>query len=284
MRLKPVPKTAAKPKATTTTAPTAEEKKAKVCYTAAEYFGGLPLKGGKHYLTISSDAAHILPNLLTGFLNEVVAVLPELIQVAQNESSFDEVLLKHGGLSKFIISGVGAFRNLAELPDFNKAKSDIETECQRLVPKGQDFAKVQFINSYCTNLFNNFLKILAVQFSYILAFQGSATIDETTFAGVLFTIGGTTKNLDVIDQLLDRVIPREQVAQPFDFSTAPTNFSDIIAATKAQEEAKKRQLEEYAKQAQTSSLMDTVHKAEAAAAAAAAAALVAPVAPVMPTA
>lgn len=265
MRLKPVPKTAPKPRAGAAAASPTEEKKPKLSYTASDYFGSAVLKGGKNFLTISTDAAKILPTLLTDFLNEVVVALPELMQVAQNDSAFDEILLKHGGISRFIISGVGAFRNLTELPDFNKAKTDIEAECQRIVPKGQDFAKVQFVNSYCSNLFNNFLKILAVQFSYILAFQASATVDETTFASVLFTMGGVTKTVDTVDALLDRVVPREQVAKPFDFHASPTNFNDIINASKLQEEAKKRQIAELAKQAEGSSIMATVKAAEAAA-------------------
>lgn len=269
MRLKPIPKVVPKK--------TAEEKKAKDFYTAADYYGAAPLKGGKNFLTIQTDASGILPAMLTSFLNEVTAALPELMQVAQSESSFDEVLLKRGGLSKFIILGVGSFRNLTELPDFNKAKTDIEAECQSIVPKGQDFAKVQFVNSYCCNLFNNFLKVLAVHFAYILAFQSSASIDETTFASVLFTIAAVTKSTDTVDLFLDRVIPQPQPVKPFDFHDSPSDFLAVINANKQREEAEKKRLAELAKAAETSSIMASVKEAEAKAAALAAA-------PTLPTA
>lgn len=262
LRLRPVIKPkAAKPGTTPT-----EEKKAKVPYTTQQYFSGETLKNGKDFLSIGTDAAPILPALLKHFIDEVIASLPELVAF-QTHSDFDSVLLKNGRVAKFVISSVGQYRNMiAGIADFSKVKAELEAEGQRIVSKGQDFAKVQIINSYCAELFNSFLKILGVLFAHQLAFQSSSNVDETMFAATLFDMASLTGTIDVVDAVVNEAVPVEQPAKPVDFSMNPDAVAHIIAAAKQAEELKKQQQAELAKSFAASSLQATLAAATAAAA------------------
>jgi hypothetical protein len=261
LRIRPV----VKPKAPKPGTPTPTEEKKKVPYTTQQYFGGEALKNGKHFLTIGTDAVPILPAILKSFIDEVVASLPELMAF-HTESDFDSVLIKNGRVARLVLQSVGHYKNvISNIADFSKAKSELEAECQRIVPKGQDFVKVQIINTYCSSVFNSFLKILGVLFAHQLAFMSSSSVDETMFAAVLFDIGSLTGNIDVVDHIIDNAVPVEQPAKPADFSMSAGDVAAIIAAAKQAEELKKQKQAELLKSLEGSSLASTIAAVNAAA-------------------
>lgn len=272
LRIRPVAKAAPKPR---TPGTVTEEKKPKIAYTAAQYFGDQALKGGRNYLTINTDAKPILPALLKEFTKEVVDVLPALMQSNFTDAAFDEIIMNHGRISKFILSGVGQYNKLiGEIPNLDKAITAIKSDCSHIVPMGQDFAKVQFINSYCARVFNDFLKVLGVLFTYRLMFQLSSTVDETMFAGVMLEIATTTRTVDLVDDLLNKTVPVEQPSKPIDLSGNPADALALIRAEREKVEARKRQQEELAKQAESSPFIASLRAAEAQAQAQAAAQVV----------